>query len=582
MFTYTSDKLQTNKKIGSGRFSSVYPYQKEEADQRWVVKHIKADNDAQLKLQLEGIIQSSNQDHPSILPVRGYYLQENESGAWDAYVKLPKMKYSFKEYKEEYLKKKAVIPKDLVIKYYYNLASALDYLEKKRIPHQNLKSTNVLLDQDMKVYISDIGTTKYASDEERAKAPLDLNGAELYLAPELSVSGKRVKKADLFKADVWSLGIVIAELGLSKPRPVDPTLSSDAKAKLVKEIIADLRKNYGQTVPDLVNASLNVDPAQRPSFADIVKKLAEKYPEVAAKEKNQAVEDMKQGASAFGLFNTGVYLYKKAEDLLGTDKKKGVIERFEEKKEVKVVKAAGSFLAAKAGGFWGSSKKKEEPEQVPTDQSPSGEKAKPVWTEDFRVDTANGTSSIRPINASKVTDQKVEELLKDATLNGRTSLSAILRGASEVTDQALIGLASTITQNSKELKQLSVNFSGCKKITDAGIKEFIAQVSQKLTVGKLEQLTLDFSGCSQLTDESLNQISTNLGKNNKTLSQLSLDFSRCPKITDDGVKKFSSKTAENLKQLQSLELSFYECEKVKSQTLDAAREELSYIPDLVI
>jgi len=274
MFTFDKQKLQENSKIGSGRVSEVFPYKKDEADNRWVVKKIQVKDPLQFQQQINGIISSANHDHPSILPIRGYFIQEQGPENWIIYVKMPKMMTNLKSLKEDYTNKKATLSKDQMIRYLYTAASALDYLEKKNIPHQNLKPTNILLDQEGKIYLSDIGIPRYVP-EDKSKVTAE---TDLYTAPEVLVSEKHLKKSELFRADAWSLAAVLAELGVSKPKPITASLSNDAKTKLVKEIIADLKKNFGQTVPDLLSALLNVDPAQRKSFGEVMKTLETKYP----------------------------------------------------------------------------------------------------------------------------------------------------------------------------------------------------------------------------------------------------------------------------------------------------------------
>jgi len=274
MFTFNQQKLQENSKIGSGRVSEVYPYKKEENDNRWVAKKIQVKDPIQFQQQMNGIISSSNHDHPSILPLRGYSIQEQGPENWTIYVKMPKMMTNLKSLKEDYTNKKATISKDQMIRYLYTATSALDYLAKKNIPHQNLKPSNILLDQEGKIYLSDIGIPRH-SPEDKSKITTE---TDLYTAPEVISSEMPLKKAELFRADIWSLAAVLAELGVAKPKPITPSLSNDAKTKLIKEIITDLKKNFGQTVPDLLSGMLNVDPTQRKTAEEVLKTLETKYP----------------------------------------------------------------------------------------------------------------------------------------------------------------------------------------------------------------------------------------------------------------------------------------------------------------
>jgi len=502
MFTLNKEKIQENKKIGSGRFSTVFPYQKEANDERWAVKVLEAKNNNQFKLQLENVVASSNQSHPNIVPVRGYYFEEQGTEGWKTYIKMPKMKNNLKELKDDYTSKKNVISKDQMIRYVYSIASALEYLEKKRVPHQNIKPSNILMDQNGKVYLADFGTTDFASEEEKAKLPKELGGIENYLAPELFTADKPLKRSALFKADVWSFGAVFAELAGSKPRPLTPSLSNDDKAKLIKEIIADMRKTYGQTVPDLISSALSIDPAQRKSFGEITAALEAKYSSELAKEKVQVEEVRKQTAAvdAYSLITTGTMLYKQAENIFGTTTKKGIIERFEEKKEVKAVKAAGALLASAAGSWWGSKKKEEPVEAKIADTS-----ATTSTTSKFEL---NEVSMVKPNDPSKVDDKGVEELFNNAILPLKTKpltqLAVNLRDCKQVTDQGVKQLGTLIGQNLGDLKFLSLNLTGCEGITDEGVKQLSAQVKQNLK--NLQNLDLYFYGCGKVTEKGKEEV----------------------------------------------------------------------------
>ncbi len=111
-------------------------------------------------------------------------------------------------------------------------------------------------------------------------------------------------------------------------------------------------------------------------------------------------------------------LYKNAENIFGTTTKKGIIERFEEKKEVKAVKAAGALLASAAGSWWGS-KKKEEPVA-----EPKIEAASTTTTSQFAL---NEVSMVKPNDPTKFTDANIEELFNTVKGKPLTQLAVNLR-----------------------------------------------------------------------------------------------------------------------------------------------------------
>lgn len=156
MFKFNPEKL-SDKEIGHGEYGAVYPYRKSKDDRRWVVKCIDARNIEELAELMQVVVLGFNQDHPNILPVTGYNLQ-GESGAKKLYIKMPRVKESLGAKIDRYRNQgEDSIQLEEVIAHLYDAVKALEYLEGKRISHQNLKPGNILLDGKGKAMIADIG-----------------------------------------------------------------------------------------------------------------------------------------------------------------------------------------------------------------------------------------------------------------------------------------------------------------------------------------------------------------------------------------------------------------------------------------
>ncbi|XP_057782028.1 receptor protein kinase TMK1-like [Salvia miltiorrhiza] len=90
-----------------------------------------------------------------------------------------------------------------------DVARGVEYLHslaQHSFIHRDLKSSNILLDDDFRAKVSDFGLVKLAPDRE-SSIPTKLAGTFGYLAPEYAVTGKITTKVDVF-----SFGVVLMEL----------------------------------------------------------------------------------------------------------------------------------------------------------------------------------------------------------------------------------------------------------------------------------------------------------------------------------------------------------------------------------
>ncbi|KAM7518760.1 hypothetical protein LguiB_017722 [Lonicera macranthoides] len=103
-----------------------------------------------------------------------------------------------------------------------DIAKGLAYLHygiKPAIYHRDIKSTNILLDADMKAKVADFGLAKQ-STEGHSHLTTRVAGTYGYLAPEYALYGQLTEKSD-----VYSFGIIVLEI-MSGRKVLDASSSS--------------------------------------------------------------------------------------------------------------------------------------------------------------------------------------------------------------------------------------------------------------------------------------------------------------------------------------------------------------------
>lgn len=197
--------------LGEGGFGSVYkgilPDEREVA-----VKQLKiggGQGEREFKAEVEII---SRIHHRHLVSLVGYCISENRKLLVYDYV--PNNTLYFHLQGEG----RPVLDWATRVKVAAGAARGIAYLHEDchpRIIHRDIKSSNILLDNNFEARVSDFGLAKLALDANVTHITTRVMGTFGYVAPEYASSGKLTDKSD-----VYSFGVVLLEL-ITGRKPVD-------------------------------------------------------------------------------------------------------------------------------------------------------------------------------------------------------------------------------------------------------------------------------------------------------------------------------------------------------------------------
>ncbi|CAJ1974608.1 unnamed protein product [Sphenostylis stenocarpa] len=199
--------------IGSGGFGDVYKAQLKDGSVVAIKKliHVSGQGDREFTAEMETI---GKIKHRNLVPLLGYCKVGEERLLVYEYMKYGSLEDVLHDQKKAGIKLNWSIRRKIAI----GAARGLAFLHHNCIPHiihRDMKSSNVLLDENLEARVSDFGMARLMSAMDTHLSVSTLAGTPGYVPPEYYQSFRCSTKGD-----VYSYGVVLLEL-LTGKRPTD-------------------------------------------------------------------------------------------------------------------------------------------------------------------------------------------------------------------------------------------------------------------------------------------------------------------------------------------------------------------------
>ena len=133
-------------------------------------------------------------------------------------------------------------------------ASAIAYSHSQGVLHRDIKPANMLIDSDLKLWVTDFGLARHRSDDQRLTTRSRVMGTPRYMAPE-QIRGESDERSDIF-----GLGLTLYEMVLLRK------LGENRRRAIWKGGLRDPRE-FNPSIPELLSQTImkavNPDPQQR-------------------------------------------------------------------------------------------------------------------------------------------------------------------------------------------------------------------------------------------------------------------------------------------------------------------------------
>ncbi|SCM23205.1 protein kinase, putative [Plasmodium chabaudi adami] len=160
------------------------------------------------------------------------------------------------------------------------LAEAMKYLhEDKKLVHRDLKTSNILFDNEYNIKVCDFGKTMKLSDN--GKVILEDNGGSLgYMAPECFIEGNAITE----KSDMWGLSCCFIEIFSNQV----PFQNIKEKEDIVVEILVNKKKPniptwFNPEFTEILKRSFSTNPSKRPSCQEYLNLMLKYAPKTGVK-----------------------------------------------------------------------------------------------------------------------------------------------------------------------------------------------------------------------------------------------------------------------------------------------------------
>ena len=214
--------------------------------------------------------------HSNVVKILGIYNNKLDRTTYVVYVLMEVGLTDWEKEIRKYNDKNLEYSEKELIDIIKQLSSVLSFLQRNNISHRDIKPQNILVFKNNIYKVADFGEAKQIDNITKNLINFSLRGTELYMSP-LLFNGLRNGQIDikhnLFKSDVYSLGLCILYAAVTNNKPLYEIRKYVDMPGVKKYLEKLLKEKYSNKFLSLLISMLEIHEKNRPDFIELEKTM---------------------------------------------------------------------------------------------------------------------------------------------------------------------------------------------------------------------------------------------------------------------------------------------------------------------
>ena len=259
--------------LGQGTFGKIYLVQ-DKKNELFSMKKIILSEELDVQSVINEYKMCQKLKHSNVVKILGIYNNKLDITTYVVYVLMEVGLTDWEKEIRSYNDKNLEYTEKELIQIIKQLSSVLSFLQKNNISHRDIKPQNILVFKNNIYKVADFGEAKQIDNIVKNLINYSLRGTELYMSP-LLFNGLRTGQIDikhnLFKSDVYSLGLCILYAAVTNNKPLYEIRKYVEMGGVKKYLEKLLRGKYSQKFLSLLGSMLEIHEKNRPDFIELEK-----------------------------------------------------------------------------------------------------------------------------------------------------------------------------------------------------------------------------------------------------------------------------------------------------------------------